>query len=186
MSIYWLNKTSRHVVIFINRQRTNKLIRLKLLIGCTNRTDWHTYWHITLDSELPFLYNSHGLNIPWPKLLYFTNLLYKLEQSSLLGYVLSVMSEWVAGHSRANINIIIGGHMSRCPAHTLDPYRQGAGTYYANTHFYKYPLILYLSPPDKSQTQEPTQQTLHRECIKGLIKGAMFSLWFILPVNSLR
>ena len=44
LSIYWLNKTSRHVVIFINRQRTNKLFRLKLLIGCTNRTDWHTYW----------------------------------------------------------------------------------------------------------------------------------------------
>ena len=37
-------------------QRTNILIRLKLLIGSTNRTDWQTYWHITLDSELPFLY----------------------------------------------------------------------------------------------------------------------------------
>jgi len=22
--------------------------------GCTNRTDWQTYWHIALDSELPF------------------------------------------------------------------------------------------------------------------------------------
>ena len=43
-------------MIFIYRQRTNKQIRLKLLIGCTNRTDWHTYYHITLDPELPFLY----------------------------------------------------------------------------------------------------------------------------------
>ena len=47
-------KTSRQVVIFICRQWTNILIRLKLLIGCTNRTDWQTYWHIALDSELPF------------------------------------------------------------------------------------------------------------------------------------
>ena len=41
-------------MIFINRQRTNIIIRLKLLIGCINRTDWQTYWHIALDSELPF------------------------------------------------------------------------------------------------------------------------------------
>ena len=57
--------------------------------------------------------------------------------------------------------------MSRCPAHTLDPYRQGAGTYYANTHFYKYPLILYLSPPDKSQTQEPTQHNPSQRMYQG-------------------
>ena len=56
LPIHWLNKTSRHLVIFINRQRTNILIRLKLLIGWTNRTDWQTYWYIILDSELPFLY----------------------------------------------------------------------------------------------------------------------------------
>ena len=33
---------------------------MKLLIGCTNRTDWNTYWHITLGSGLPFLYDCHG------------------------------------------------------------------------------------------------------------------------------
>ena len=61
-------KTSRQVVIFICRQWTNILIRLKLLIGCTNRTDWQTYYHITLDPELLFLY----FIISWAELIGFS------------------------------------------------------------------------------------------------------------------
>ena len=38
-SLYWLIKTSRQVVIFICRQRTNLQHQIKVLIGCTNRTD---------------------------------------------------------------------------------------------------------------------------------------------------
>ena len=35
----WLNKSSRQLVLCIYRQRTNKLTKGYLLIGCTNRND---------------------------------------------------------------------------------------------------------------------------------------------------
>ena len=85
LSLDWLNKTNRQVVIFRNRQRTNLLIRLSsLLVAQICRTDWHTYWHtVSVEKSRPkmFLLFSHLID---EKVASFLTYIYeKLVKSSV-------------------------------------------------------------------------------------------------------